>query len=181
MYRTLLVLLAMAATASAAEAQVRASSTKLSGPRFGLTVITGSNAERVREELGIHPVVSQFGWQFETEMFRTEQGLSAVSELVALAGGLEQGHFLPSLSGIVGLRTSTGAEIGVGPNVSPVGVGLAIAGGVTFPMGDLHLPVNVAVVPSSGGMRFSFLGGFTIRDGARAFSRAAPVRVEDLQ
>lgn len=178
MYRMLVAaVLLTAAMADAAHAQVRASSTKLSGPRFGLTVITGSNADRMRDELGVHPVISQFGWQFEREMFRSEQGLSAVSELVTLVGGLEQGKFLPSVSGIVGLRTSTGAEVGVGPNVSLAGVGLAVAGGVTFPLGDLHLPVNVAVVPSSGGMRFSFLGGFTIRESARAFRHSRPVEV----
>jgi hypothetical protein len=164
--RRLLLLAALLATSAPAHTQVQATGTKLSGPRFGLTVITGSNADRVRDELGIQPVISQFGWQFETQMFRSSEqgGVTAVSELVALAGGLEQGQFLPSLTGLVGLRTSTGTEIGVGPNVSLAGVGLAVAGGVTFSMGDLHLPLNVAVVPSSGGMRFSFLGGFTIRD-----------------
>lgn len=163
----LLLLLALLALSTPARAQVQPlPGTKLSGPRFGLTVITGSNADRVRDDHDIHPVVSQFGWQFETEMFRSSQegGVTAVSELVVLAGGLEQGRFLPSLTGLVGLRTATGTEIGVGPNVSLVGVGLAIAGGVTFSMGDLHLPLNVAVVPSAGGMRFSFLGGFTLRE-----------------
>ncbi len=165
--KPLFLVLALLALSTPARAQVQSlAGTKLAGPRFGLTVITGSNAERLRDELGIEPVVSQFGWQFETEMFRSaeEGGVTAVSELVALAGGLEQGQFLPSLTGLVGLRTATGTEIGVGPNVSLAGVGLAIAGGVTFTLGDLHLPLNVAVVPSRGGMRFSFLGGFTLRE-----------------
>lgn len=163
MYRTAVAAaLLCAASAVSASAQT-ALTTKLAGPRFGLTVITGSDAERVRDELGIHPVITQFGWQFETEMFRTEQGLTALGEMVALAGGLEQGEILPSLSGLVGLRTPNGAEIGVGPNVSLGGVGLVVAGGVNFVAGDINLPLSVAVVPSAGGLRFSFLGGFTIR------------------
>lgn len=163
MYRTAFVAaLLCAASAVSAHAQT-ALTAKLAGPRFGLTVITGSNAERLRDEIGIHPVVTQFGWQFETEMFSTAQGLTTMGEMVVLAGGLEQGKFLPSLSGLVGLRTPNGAEIGVGPNVSLAGVGLAVAGGVNFAAGDINFPLTVAVVPSAGGMRFSFLGGFTLR------------------
>lgn len=143
-------------------AQISTSSEKLSGPRIGVTAITGSNADRVRE-LDIYPVITQFGWQFETELFRSTTGLSAVTEFVPLVGGLEQGQFLPSLSWLVGLRTSGGAELAVGPNLSPAGFGLAFAGGVTHRTGELNLPVNLAVVPSRGGLRISLLSGFNLR------------------
>jgi hypothetical protein len=149
--------------ASTAHAQISASSDKLSGPRIGVTAITGSNATRIRDELDVYPVVTQFGWQFETELFRSTTGLSAVTEFVPLVGGLEQGQFLPSLSWMVGLRTSGGAEFAVGPNLSPAGFGLAFAGGVTYRTGELNLPVNLAVVPSRGGLRISVLGGFNLR------------------
>ena len=159
-----LTALAVALPASAS-AQMRLSNNRLSGPRVGLTVITGSNADRVREELGIQPVISQFGWQFETELFRApEGGVTAVTEWVPLVGGLEQGQFIPSISWLVGLRTANGAEVAVGPNASLAGVGLALAGGVSFSVGVINVPLNFALVPSSGGLRVSVLTGFYLRD-----------------
>ena len=68
-----------------------------------------------------------------------------------LAGGLDQGVLLPSLNWLVGLRTREGAEFGIGPNITPVGVALAIAVGVTFRAGVLNIPMNFAVVPSKAG------------------------------
>jgi len=159
-----LIMLAVAAP-TALSAQMRIHNNRLSGPRVGLTVITGSNADRVRDELGIQPVITQFGWQFETQLFRSsEGGVMAVTEWVPLAGGMEQGQFIPSLSWLVGLRTATGAEIAVGPNASLAGVGLAVAAGVTFSAGEINIPLNFAMVPSSGGLRVSVLTGFNMRD-----------------
>ena len=86
------------------------------------------------------PVVSQFGWQFEKQFFSTQHGPTAVTECVLLLGGLEQGVALPSLSWLVGIRTTKGAEFGVGPNITPVGVALAVAAGVTFRAGVLNVP-----------------------------------------
>lgn len=165
MIRTCVHALALAVVIAvpAAAQQGRAPTPKLSGPRFGMTVITGTNADRMRDELDIYPVISQFGWQFETVIFQSGAGVSALSELVPLVGGMEQGTFLPSLSWLVGLRTATGAELAVGPNLSLAGAGLAIAAGVTFNAGDLNLPLNMAVVPSRGGLRVSFMGGFNTR------------------
>ena len=150
-------LLALACTPAVLSAQ---GGTSLSGPRVGLTIISGDNAERIRDELGIHPVISQIGWQFERTMFQSDQGLRAVSEIVPLLGALEQGKALPSITALVGLRTQTGSEIGIGPNLSLAGVGLAVAGGVTFSAGGINIPVNMAIVPSAGGMRVSILTGF---------------------
>lgn len=78
-------------------------------------------------------------------------------------GGLEQGVTLPSLTWLVGLRSAGGAEFGLGPNVTPAGVALALAGGVTFRSGALNVPVTFAVVPSKAGMRVSMLTGFNLR------------------
>jgi hypothetical protein len=47
--------------------------------------------------------------------------------------------------------------------VTPVGVALAVAAGVTFRAGVLNVPLNVAVVPSKSGMRVSVLSGFSTR------------------
>jgi hypothetical protein len=70
---------------------------------------------------------------------------------------------LPSVSWLVGLRTREGTEFGVGPNVTPAGVALALAAGVTLRAGVLNVPMNVAVVPSKAGTRVSFLTGFNMR------------------
>ena len=43
-----------------------------------------------------------------------------------LLGGLEQGLAIPSLNWMVGLRTSEGAEFGIGPNLTPAGAALAL-------------------------------------------------------
>jgi hypothetical protein len=136
----------------------------LSGPRVGATVLSSGVGDTLRENLiDVGPVVSQFGWQFEKRFKTGPNGLTAVSEWVVLAGGLEQGVILPSVSWLVGLRTGSGLEFGVGPNITPVGVALAVATGVTFKKGNLNVPVNVAVVPSRAGVRVSLLTGFNMR------------------
>jgi hypothetical protein len=165
MYRALLfsALLFGGTAASAAaqfEAPVQRPHAALSGPRFGVTLVTGSGVERLRDEVGIGPVFTQFGWQFEKARPFPEAGVTAVSEWVLLAGGLEQGAFLPSISWLVGMRSAGGTEFGMGPNLSGAGLGLAVAGGVTVRMGDLNIPINLALVPYSGGVRLSMLSGF---------------------
>ena len=141
-----------------------ARSVSLAGPRVGLTVLSNGVVDSLRERnISVRPVVTQFGWQVEKQFFTSDSGLTAVTEWVGLLGGLEQSLAIPSLSWIVGLRTSTGAEFGIGPNITPAGTALAIAGGVTFRSGVVNIPVNVAVVPSAAGLRVSVLSGFNLR------------------
>lgn len=141
-----------------------AKTVSLAGPRFGMTVLGDGVVARLAEhDLTVAPVITQFGWQFEKQFYSSQGGVTAVTEWVGLLGGLEQGVALPSLSWMVGVRTREGAEFGVGPNVTPVGVALAIAAGVTFRAGVMNVPVNVAVVPSSAGTRVSVLSGFNLR------------------
>jgi len=136
----------------------------LSGPRFGLTALsTGVVDELARRNIDVGPNISQFGWQFEKQFYTRESGVAAVNEWVVLLGGLDQGVALPSVSWLVGLRTREGAEFGIGPNITPAGVALAVAGGVTFRSGNLNVPMNVAVVPSKAGTRISVLTGFNMR------------------
>ena len=104
----------------------------LSGPRFGMTALSpGVVAELERRSINVGSNITQFGWQFEKAFYAKGSGLAAVNEWVMLLGGLEQGHVLPSLSWLVGMRTREGAEFGVGPNVTPAGVALVVAAGVT--------------------------------------------------
>ena len=137
----------------------------LSGPRFGATVLSNGVIDELRVDKGIElrPMITQFGWQFEKQFYSPRQGPAALSEWVVLLGGLEQGVALPSISWLAGLRTSTGAEFAIGPNVTPAGVALAIAAGTTFRWGVMNVPVNFAVVPSKAGVRVSVLSGFSLR------------------
>jgi hypothetical protein len=136
----------------------------LSGPRFGFTSLSQGVVDKLHErEIDVQPTISQFGWQFEKEFYSKQSGLAAVNEWVFLVGGLEQGVVLPSATWLVGLRTSNGAEFGLGPNITPAGVAMAFAAGVTFRSGVLNIPVNVAFVPSKAGPRVSMLTGFNFR------------------
>lgn len=136
----------------------------LSGPRFGVTALSQGVVDKLHERsIDVGSSLSQFGWQFEKEFFSNAGGLAVVNEWVTLFGGLEQGVALPSLSWMVGLRSPSGVEFGLGPNVTPAGVALAVAGGVTFRSGALNVPVTFAVVPSKAGTRVSILTGFNMR------------------
>ena len=170
MRHAVIVLLALLVVAGAASAQNVldppgfTKTVNLSGPRFGLTALgPGVVDELHKRQIDVTSNISQFGWQFEKQFYTRESGVAAVNEWVFLLGGLDQGVALPSLSWMVGLRTREGAEFGIGPNITPAGVALALAGGVTFRAGNLNVPMNVAVVPSKVGTRLSVLTGFNMR------------------
>ena len=138
---------------------------KLSGPRIGVTSLSPGVVDQLKDDTGVSvsPAITQFGWQFEKRFYSGANGLTAVSEWVTLVGGLEQGVFLPSISWLVGLRTASGIEFAVGPNLTPVGTAFAAAAGVTLRSGGLNFPLNIAIVPSKSGVRVSFLAGFNTR------------------
>jgi hypothetical protein len=141
-----------------------ASTADLSGPRFGVTLLSEGIVQKLAERnLEVQPNMSQFGWQFEKQFFTRDSGVSMVTEWVALIGGLEQNVALPSLSWMVGMRTREGAEFGIGPNVTPAGTALVLAAGMTFRTGAVNVPVNIAVVPSKSGSRVTLLSGFSLR------------------
>jgi hypothetical protein len=56
--------------------------------------------------------------------------------------------FLPSVSSLVGVRTASGIEFAVGPNLSLGGIAMVIGAGYNFKFGKLNLPVNIAYVPN---------------------------------
>ena len=144
---------------------------KFSGPRVGLTVMSSGTVSDYITNQGKSPVVSQFGWQFETRLFTLENGASGVVEFVPLIGGLEQGLFLPSASCLVGLRggEKKRIEFALGPNVSITGVGVVFAIGTSFRVGNIYFPVNLAYLPSVSnkinetGHRFSLMIGFNMQ------------------
>ena len=137
----------------------------LSGPRFGVTMLSQGAVDLLAQEhdIVVRPVVSQFGWQFEKRLYTSPEGMSALTEFVPLISGLEQGQALPSLNWLTGVRSASGMEFGIGPNFSPVGVGLVLAAGVTVRSGALNIPLNFAIATSKTGARVTILTGFTIR------------------
>ncbi len=143
---------------------------KLSGPRFGFTAFTGDVAA-YRQSIGQQPIMSQFGWQFETQIVSTTSGNQALMEWVLLLGGLEQGEKHISLSWLAGYRLPNGVELGVGPNLSvrpssesglSSTTSMLIAGGATLPFGELYVPINIAVAVAEGGPRITTLLGWIV-------------------
>jgi len=161
----LLVLLASSPAFSQPLAPPPAEVMELAGPRFGATVLSNGIIDQLRVEKGIElrPMITQVGWQFEKQFYTPRQGPAVLSEWVVLLGGLEQGVALPSISWLAGIRMPTGGEFGIGPNITPAGVALAIAAGTTVRWGVVNVPVNLAVVPSKAGVRVSVLSGFSLR------------------
>lgn len=139
----------------------------LSGPRFGFTTFTGDLAQ-LRSQAGLSPMISQFGWQWETQLVSSTGGYQALMEWVALLGGLGQETVRPTLSWITGIRLQGGVEFGVGPNFGwdrdkkELGTGIVIAAGATIPAGDLYVPVNLAVTTAEGGPRITALVGWVV-------------------
>ena len=141
---------------------------KLAGPRVGITMVQpGILAGFLRKDYPFFPgdgepsasdewtgstgkygaVMSQYGWQWESR-FLDGGDVVGLVEWIALVGGMEKGMFLPSVSSMVGVRTSKGIEFAVGPNLSLGGIAMVIGAGYNFKFGKLNLPVNIAYVPS---------------------------------
>jgi hypothetical protein len=114
----------------------------------------------------VSPLMSLFGWQFE-HPFDTgvRSAIMPMTELVVLAGGMEQGVLLPSASWLLGMRKPNGWEAAIGPTVTGAGVQLAFAVGVTHTFGNLNIPVNLAVAPGRRGASISVTSGFNTKRG----------------
>ena len=129
-----LLTLALCAPALSQTLPPIAKTADLSGPRFGLTLLSDGVVKKLEErDINVGPHISQFGWQFEKQFYTRDSGVTMVTEWVALVGGLEQSVVLPSLSWMVGVRTRDGAEFGIGPNVTPAGTALVLATGHDLP------------------------------------------------
>lgn len=125
---------------------------KLGGPRFGVSYSNGpgfddlvKQVHETKPDATVNSFMTQFGWQMEYRMFRTDQGVTALTELIPLVGGLDQGLALPSLTWLVGLRGADGMEFGVGPDIGIGGVSMMIGAGYTVDMGGINIPINLAV------------------------------------
>jgi hypothetical protein len=125
---------------------------KLGGPRFGVSYSNGpgfddlvKQVHQTKPDATVNSFMTQFGWQMEYRMFRTDQGVTALTEVIPLVGGLDQGLALPSLTWLVGLRGADGLEFGVGPDIGIGGVSMMIGAGYTVDMGGINIPINLAV------------------------------------
>lgn len=94
-----------------------------SGPRMGLAYTVGSVNEFVTRSkseggMGIKPVMSNLGYQFEGQYVGTEN-FSGLFECLIMFTGLEQGEFIPSVSFLNGYRFGkSGWEFAFGPSFS---------------------------------------------------------------
>ena len=145
----------------------------LSGPRFGITLLSSGLAEKYEEAFGDRAdYVTQFGWQFEKRMGETRKGYNGLYETIFLIAGLERGKVIPSASFLVGIRNLESGEFAFGPNLSlaqdknkdlQINSGMVIAAGKNHSFGNVMLPVNVAMVVFRYGVRLSIMAGFNSR------------------
>ena len=132
---------------------------KLSGPRVGFTFIgAGPVADFINtkdldalSDEGLfgeegNAFLTQYGWQWETR-FADGYDVTGLVEWIVLVGGMEKGLFLPSVSSLVGIRTSSNLEFAFGPNLSLSGIGAVLAVGDNFKIGEINLPINIAFRP----------------------------------
>lgn len=92
------------------------------GPRFGVSYVAlgDMNEFFTRSEnnggLGIKPVITNIGYQFEGQYIGTEN-FSALAECVVNVGGMDQGQFIPSVTLMNGFRFGKqGWEFAFGPS-----------------------------------------------------------------
>lgn len=161
-----------------------------SGPRVGITVLSPGVVDQINRAVrdggvgaeidSTFPVVTQVGWQFEFQTFQGEGGLTGMTELVPMLSGLEHGLLIPNLTWAIGLRTRSGIEAGLGPNMiltfrqpdppldpyaprepieADVRMGLALVAGVNTRVDGVSVPINAAVVMGERGPRMSLLVG----------------------
>ena len=61
----------------------RANTVSLSGPRFGVTVLSDGVLAKLQEKsIDVRPVITQFGWQFEKQFYATDSGVESSPFLV---------------------------------------------------------------------------------------------------
>ena len=157
----------------------------LSGPRMGITFLTGEAAQVYKAPLAEggydnYPFFTSFGYQFEVQ-YLNEGNFQALFEFLPLISGLDQGKFIPSLTALHGLRNNkNGLEFAFGPTIT----GYQYANGYTDPDGnwiirsewnerypELDAPdITEKRIDSRGdfyGIRpgFVFAAGFTLKSG----------------
>ena len=146
-----------------------------SGPRVGMTGLTGELADELKEKHDAEPLFSQFGWMFEQELpAGQEKRISVIFQEFFLVGGLDQNLAVPGFTFLMGLRVAPGIEFGAGPNIffdlselkedkpkagSFVKTAFVLGIGMSLPVGRFNFPINIAVTPASTGLRTTIITG----------------------
>jgi hypothetical protein len=160
------------------ENQDRVNSNKVGGFRVGITYISaldnkeGNELKTVMKKEKVGQLITQFGWQFEHQFLADNSRNGAISEMIFMAGGMDQGAFIPSASWLIGFRLGNGFEFGGGPNISitknrggelKLSPAFAWGTGYSCKVGNICFPVNLAIVQTRGSVRTSFLTGFIFK------------------
>jgi hypothetical protein len=132
------------------------------GPRMGALHVTGEAVEILETEFEADPTMTVWGWQFELQYNGDSDGPIGLVEFVPLVAGLEQGQAFPSMNLLMGIRLPSDWEFCAGPNLSPGGVGMTVAIGRTFRIGEMSMPINVAAVGNDLGYRYSITFGWNL-------------------
>lgn len=119
-----------------------------SGPRLGASYFAEGLASDDIIARGKRPYITQFGWQLETRLFTSRTGMAGLAELTVLAGGMEQGMFLPSCWAAFGLRNRHGFELSAGPALSTYGLAVVAAISTSFKIDDVYFPLTLSIVPN---------------------------------
>jgi hypothetical protein len=135
----------------------------MSGPRLGVTFVSGAVGRQKMLEHNLTSPMSQFGWHFEQITRPRSGGPMFVVEEVFLFGAVEQSTVVPAATLLLGIRFPNGFEFGMGPNATPIGTALAIGAGWRLQYGGVAVPFNVALVTSPGAQRISLLTGYALR------------------
>ena len=144
-----------------------------SGPRMGLMMAPGDGSiSRRLKDHGLGNVVSQFGWQFERRVVPFGGGPQLVTEAIPLFGGVEYGKLVPSLTLVMGVRSPSGFEFGMGPSftvasATGINAGLVIAVGKSIDYGAVCIPLNLAVSTNPRGTMVTLIAGYAIDQAAR--------------
>ena len=178
-----LLLLAAGAVGFGQEAEESPRFEQYFGPRVGLTLALTTRDtfnDRAQEmfpnpDREYIPFFTQFGVTVEQRMQLGSTESHFAFQEVLTVGGLDQGMALPSGSFLLGFRSHAGLEFGLGPTVSflykeeeeelDTVVSVMYAIGWTFSFHDMHVPINLAVVPMSMDNlpRISVISGFNFK------------------
>ena len=139
----------------------------MSGPRLGITFVTGAVGRLRLREHDLSSPLSQFGWHFEQITRPQGGGPMFVVQEVLMLGAVEQATVVPAATLLFGIRFPSGFEFGMGPNATPISTALAIGAGYSLRYGGVAVPFNVAVVTSPGALRISLLTGYALRTARR--------------
>ena len=137
------------------------------GPRIGVSwrfITADEFSAEVRDYFGegsYFPVISLFGALAEQRFLLGETTSHFVIQEVVFIAALEQSIALPSGAVLIGYRSSTGFEFGVGPTFSFAGMGVVVAAGWTFSYKGVFIPVDINwIIPNQ-----RTLGGIGVTTG----------------